>query len=158
MEGDTAWIVNPQPGDASQYSYGATHALLEGVYGRKASLNHTRVEGYDVVSASAVVVHSFDWESIGATLDRLEMIEDRNLGTVSEAGERGAATIRKAAVDAQYGHLVVPVNCGQQLCDVIDVTDIRAGVIAAKKRVVGIRLVYEPDKGRYLQRLLLAAV
>ena len=52
----------------------------------------------------------------------------------------------------------MPVNCGQQLYDVIDITDARAGLNSAKKRVLGITLDYRPRWGEYTQRLWLGAV
>ena len=54
--------------------------------------------------------------------------------------------------------MLVPVNCGQQLYDVIEVTDARAGLAAAKRRVLGMTLVYQPQRGEYFQRLELGGV
>ena len=51
----------------------------------------------------------------------------------------------------------MPVNCGQQLYDVIDITDSGAGLDAEKKRVLGMVLTYNPSRGQYEQRLLLGA-
>jgi hypothetical protein len=49
----------------------------------------------------------------------------------------------------------VPVNCGQQLYDVIDITDDRAGLSGAKRRVMGLLLSYQSTRGEYEQKLLL---
>lgn len=68
------------------------------------------------------------------------------------------ALLRKAEIYAISGALLVPVNCGQQLYDVIDVTDARAGLSAAKRRVLGMTLVYRPQRGEYLQRLEIGGV
>jgi hypothetical protein len=86
------------------------------------------------------------------------MEADRNLDTVSRVQDRGEAVLRRAAVDSHFGQIVVPVNCGQQPYDVIDITDSRAGMTSARKRVVAIRLQYEPAKGRYEHRLTLGGV
>ena len=56
------------------------------------------------------------------------------------------------------GNIRVPINCGQQLYDVIDITDSWAGLSAEKKRVLGLVLVYNPGRGEYEQRLSLGAV
>ncbi len=53
---------------------------------------------------------------------------------------------------------MIPVNCGQQVYDVIDITDTGAGLTAAKRRVLGITLSYRPQRGEYLQRLELGGV
>jgi len=50
------------------------------------------------------------------------------------------------------------VNCGQQLYDVIDITDERAGLSGEKKRVMGLTLIYNPRKGEYRQNLALGVV
>jgi len=54
----------------------------------------------------------------------------------------------------------VPPNCGQELYDVVAITDAPAGLSVAKRRVVGLGLRYV--RGRpapaYEQRLTLGAV
>jgi len=53
----------------------------------------------------------------------------------------------------------VPVNCGQELFDVVDITDSRAGLAAAKRRVVGISVEYRTGpRPRYAQVLKLSGV
>jgi hypothetical protein len=50
------------------------------------------------------------------------------------------------------------VNCGQELYDVIEVTDAVAGLSAAKRRVLGLDLRYSTGKRAiYEQRILLGA-
>jgi hypothetical protein len=61
-------------------------------------------------------------------------------------------------MESAGGTILVPVNCGQQLYDVIDITDSRAGLDAAEQRVLGFVLVYSPRRGEYRQRLQLGAV
>jgi len=50
------------------------------------------------------------------------------------------------------------VNCGQELYDVIEVTDAVAGLSAAKRRVLGLALRYSAAAGTYEQRLRLGGV
>ena len=66
--------------------------------------------------------------------------------------------MRKAEIDSLRGMIRVPVNCGQQLYDVIDITDTRTGLSGAKRRVMGISVIYHPDWGEYEQTLLLGGV
>ncbi|GAH64504.1 unnamed protein product, partial [marine sediment metagenome] len=68
------------------------------------------------------------------------------------------AYLRQAEIESASGAIRIPVNCGQQLYDVIDITDSRAGLSAEKKRVLGLILVYNPRRGEYDERLLLGAV
>jgi len=159
IEGATAYIVNPQSSDSSVYSYGEEHPLLEGRYHQGAwELNRIQVEGYDTGSDEMIVVDRFAWDEIDRLYDRLRQLEDRNIDTVAKAQERGDAYLRQVEVASASGAILVPVNCGQQLYDVIDITDIRAGFNAAKRRVLGFVLVYSPRRGEYRQRLQLGAV
>jgi len=116
------------------------------------------VEGYDTGSEELILADTFSWDEIDRLYDRLKQVDDRNIGTTTEAQERGQAYLRQAEVEATGGDILIPVNCGQQLYDVIDVTDTRTGLNAEKKRVLGLVLVYRPDRGEYSQRLRLGAV
>ncbi len=159
IEGATAYIVNPQSSDSSVYSYGVEHSILDGRYKQGArELNRVQVEGYDTGSDEMIVVDRFAWDEIDRLYDRIRQLEDRNIDTVARAQERGDAYLRQAEVESAGGTILVPVNCGQQLYDIIDITDERAGLDAAKQRVLGFVLVYSPRRGEYRQRLQLGAV
>jgi len=159
IEGNKACIVNPQSSDSSVYSYGTAHAIFEGRYKVAAwEYNRIEVEGYDPVNDKPVIVDSFDWDEIDRLYDRLRQVEDRNLDTVAKARARGQAYLREAEIESGGGAIRVPVNCGQQLYDVIDITDSRAGLDADKKRVLGLTLVFSPVRAQYEQRLVLGTV
>ena len=159
IEGNKAYIVNPLAADSSVYSYGGEHQILEGRYRKGAwELNRVQVEGYDQVGDEPVVVDSFAWGEIDKLYDRLRQLEDRNIDTVAKAQQRGEAYLRQAAIESAGGTVRIPVNCGQQLYDVIDITDSQAGLSAEKKRVLGLTMVYNHHRGEYEQRLLLGAV
>lgn len=159
IEGNKVYIINPLSSDSSVYSYGDGHQIWEGRYRLGAwGLNRVQVEGYEAGSGNLILAGSFAWDEIDRLYDRLRQIDDRNIGTVAEAQQRGQAYLRQAEIEAASGNILVPVNCGQQLYDVIDVTDARAGLDAEKKRVLGMVLVYNPQRGEYRQRLLLGAV
>lgn len=159
IEGNKAYVVNPQSSDISVYSYGQTHPVLEGSYREESwKINRVQVEGYDSTGDAPVVVDSFSWSQIDSFYDRLARIEDRNIGSVTGAEERGEAYLREAEIASGSGAIRVPLNCGQQLYDVIDITDSRAGLSAEKKRVLGLNSVYKPGRGEYEQRILLGIV
>ncbi|MBM4432389.1 MAG: hypothetical protein FJ025_00095 [Chloroflexi bacterium] len=154
IEGNKAYIVNPQSSDSSVYSYGLSHPILEGNYRKGAGeFNRIRVEGDNML-----LIDSFDWAEIEKLYDRLRQVEDRNLDTVAKAQERGEAYLRQPEIESAGGELRIPVNCGQQLYDVIDITDSRAGLNAEKRRVLGLVLIYNPRRGGYEERLSLGAV
>ncbi|MHB8104660.1 MAG: hypothetical protein ACYDG5_03880, partial [Dehalococcoidales bacterium] len=159
VEGNKAYLVNPQFTDSADYSYGIEHAVLEGRYRQGALVsNRAQVEGYDASQGKMIIVDSFDWNEIGRLYDRIRHIEDRNLNTTAKGYQRGEAFLRKTTIAATEGAMLVPVNCGEQLYDVIEVTDARAGMAAVKKRVLGMTLVYRPHRGEYFMRLELGGV
>jgi hypothetical protein len=159
IEGDTAYVVNPLANDESDYAYGSAHAIFEGSYLAKAQeLNRLQVEGYDPTEEEAIVVDAFAWEEIDRLYDRTGRIEDRNIESIAAAEARGESYLRKLEMESVNGAILIPVNCGQQLYDVIDITDSLAGLAAAKRRVNGLTLVYSPQRGEYRQRLLLGGV
>ena len=105
-------------------------------------------------------VEGFDWPEIEDAYDRVRQTHDLNLDTVALAQERAAAELRQLAMASQGGSLVAPPNCGQELYDVIAITDAPAGLSAAKRRVLGLSLRYVrggPGPA-YEQRLTLGAV
>ncbi len=159
IEGNKAYVVNLQSSDSSVYSYGQAHPILEGKYREGAwELNWVQVEGYDPVEDERIVKDTFVWSQIARLYDRLNQLEDRNIDTVAKAEQRGETYLREAEIESASGAMRVPVNCGQQLYDVVDITDSRAGLSAEKKRVLGLILVYNPSRGEYEQRLSLGAV
>ena len=159
IEGSTACVVNPLADDGSEYAYGPAHSVFEGRYRQVGwGLNHIQVEGYDPGQGEAILVDTFSWGQLDRLYDRLKRVEDRNLDTAAKAGERGEAYLRQAEMEAVNGAILIPVNCGQQLYDVVDITDSRAGLETAKRRVIGLTLVYRPRRGEYQQRLLLGGV
>jgi hypothetical protein len=159
IEGNKAYIVNPLSSDDSVYSYGQSHPIFEGRYREGAwGLNRVQVEGYDSVTGEPIVVDSFSWSQVAKVYDRLNQLDDRNIDTVTKAGQRGEAYLREAEIESASGTIRIPVNCGQQLYDVIDITDSRAGLSAEKKRVLGLTLLHNPHRGEYEQRLSLGAV
>ncbi len=159
VEGGKAYLVNPQAGDSSVYTYGSAHVIFQGRY-RKSALkpNRIQVEGHDPVGGGPIIVDRYAWDEIDRLYDRLRHIADDNIATATEAEARGDAYLRQVEIAAFGGAILVPVNCGQQLCDVIDITDGGAGLDADKRRVLGMVLLYNPGGGDYQQQLLLGAV
>jgi hypothetical protein len=159
IEGVKAYLIYPQASDSSVYSYGQSHTIFRGRY-RTGVLetNQLRIEGYDADIGAPFDVDLFNWEQLEKFPERFELVADRNIGTVSRADDRGEALKRKFEIEAVSGVIHVPVNCGQQLYDVVDITDSRAGLSAAMRRVVGIVLNYQPISGEYVQQLNLGGV
>ena len=67
--------------------------------------------------------------------------------------------LRSAALAGMSGEITVPVNCGQELYDFIEVTDAAAGLLAARRRVIGLALRFSTgERPAYEQRIALGAV
>lgn len=86
-------------------------------------LNRIQVEGYDADTETAIIADSSGWDEIDRVYDRLRRVEDRNIGIVAQSQERGQSYLRQAEIESVRGFIIIPVNCGQQLYDVIDITD-----------------------------------
>ena len=159
IEGLRAYLVNPQVTDSTVYSYGQAHPILQGKYHSGSwQTNQVRIEGYDTVSGAPIIMDVFSWEQMECFSDRVKQVTNRNIGTVAAGQALAAAYLRKAEIESIRGMIRVPVNCGQQLFDVIDITDSRVGLSGAKRRVMGITISYHPDRGEYEQAIKLGGV
>ncbi|MBI2304694.1 MAG: hypothetical protein HYU86_08125 [Chloroflexi bacterium] len=148
------YVKNPQGGDAVDYAYGTDHPLIEGRYGTSAAvINRVQVFG------QGVFYDAPDWGEVSAMGPRLFQVHDLNLSTSAQTQDRGQTQLQKALRDTMGGEVTVPANCGQELYDVVEITDPRAGLSAARRRIEGIRLDYAATKPTvYRQRLFLARV
>ncbi|MBI4289769.1 MAG: hypothetical protein HY671_15240 [Chloroflexi bacterium] len=143
FRGNTAYSLNPQASDTSVYSYGSAgtgHAVLGGRYVQASGANHVQVYGNGVMS------EGFSWAGVSLAYDSLLQVHDLNLDTPARVQARVARELRHREMETLGGEITVPANCGQELYDVIDVTDSPAGLSQAKRRVLGLSLVYSVEK------------
>jgi len=155
ISGYHGYLVNPTAAQATDYEYGVEHAILAGRYGsRSASLNRVQVFGQDLM------VEDFDWTSVGDIYDRLHQVHDRNLTSTATAQDRADTLLRHEEMQASDDEVWVPVNCGQELYDVVEVSDPGAGLSATRRRVLAMSLRYVRDRptAAYEMRLRLGAV
>jgi hypothetical protein len=149
------------PAEASSYSYGAgaaDHPILEGAFVDNLTITHTQVSG-DTQDEPPVHVReaAFDWDLLALGIDNLRMQYDANLEETDQAQKRAEALLRGESLRAERGNLVVPTNVGQELYDVITVTDARCGIYQVKYRVLGLRTLYDRRQGQCDQTLTLGA-
>jgi len=155
FRGHFAYIKNPQASEASDYSYGTDHAILRGRYGsQRPQANRVQVFG------DGPFVEAFGWDEVEDAYDRVRQVHDLNLDTVSRAQDRADAEMRHQEIASSGGEIVVPVNCGQELYDVISITDGLTGLTDAQRRVLGLSMRYSAGSRVpvYEQRLSLGAV
>ena len=154
FRGHQGRLRHPRPDDAVDYAYGAGHPILEGGYGELARA-YTRVQVY----GAAGVAESYAWDEMALLGERLLQHHDLNLDTAEKARTRGGEIVRRLERESVSGEITVPVNCGQELYDVVEITDARAGLTSARRRVLGVALEYRRDgASRYQHRLTLGGV
>ena len=154
FRGQAAHLREPQKSDATDYAYGTSHPLLEAHYGQ-GPLGYTRVQ----VFGAAGMEETFVWGEMPLLGERVLQQHDLNLDTQQKASDRCQEIVRSLELEALFGETTVPVNCGQELYDLVEITDSRAGLSAAKRRVAGLRLEYRRDgPPRYLLHLALGGV
>jgi len=134
---DTAYLINLLSSDTTSYSYGPAaegyHKIIEGSYRQNAqSTNRAQVYGYDLMT------EDWNWDAIEEVHDRLSQVRDMNLDTTEKAHQRGQGILREAEMEAQGGHILVPMNCGQDLYDAIGISSPQAGLDASKRRVLAL--------------------
>jgi hypothetical protein len=163
FRGQLAYTKNPLASESSCYSYdviasGAwqSHPILSGQYTDTVHVSRTRAIGRDE-DDNPILEETLDWDLLQLAIDNLEQDYDPNLQTATRAQERADAILRQMSLRAATGTVTVPANVGQELLDVVTVTDKRTGVSEQKYRVQLITTRYDRRKGRYEQTLTLGA-
>ena len=143
--------------EASCYSYGIDHPILTGDYRLSTSLSRARAIGRDD-SGERIVQDALDWDLVKLGIDELAQDYDPNLDSPLRVQERADAVLRRSHSErSEESHIIVPTNCGQELYDVITVTDERCGISAGKYRILALETDYNSRAGRYQQKLTLGA-
>ena len=156
FRGQEAFTKNPLFSESSCYSYGTDHVILSGKYADAVTTSRARAIGRDS-SDNRILEEALDWDLLALAIDQLEQDYDPNLQTAARAQERADAILRQMSLRVERGNLVVPTNVGQELLDVVEVTDERCGISQERYRVQAIQTDYDRCKRRYDQRLTLGA-
>jgi hypothetical protein len=136
----------------------AGHPILKGEYSNNLTTTHAQVSGETEEDPPTPVREAaFDWENLQRGIDILAMEYDPNLEETDQAAKRAVALLRHEAQKSLGGQITVPTNCGQELYDVVEVTDQRCGISQVKYRVLAIQTDYDRRQGRYEQKLSLGA-
>jgi hypothetical protein len=156
FRGQEAFTKNPLADEESCYSYGTDHAILSGRYIEQVFTSRARAIGRDSED-NRILEEALDWDLLQLAIDILEQDYDPNLQTPSRAQERADAILRTQQTQRTPATIVVPTNVGQELLDVVEVTDERCGINQEKYRVLAIHTDYDRRQGIYTQRLALCA-
>ncbi len=154
--GNEAYLKDLRADESSCYIYGADHVILSGEYRQAIPLTRARAIGR-AADESRIVEDAFDWTNLQLGIDIFDQDYDSNLQSAARAQERADAILRKASLRAERGNLVIPVNVGQELYDVVTVTDKRCGITSKKYRVMDIDAQYSLRQWLYEQRFTLGA-
>ncbi|MDP9236290.1 MAG: hypothetical protein M3P30_02640 [Chloroflexota bacterium] len=149
----SAVLTEPLASAASDYTYGTTHPLRD---------VHLRSEPPLVVEAQAFGSGAFgdavDFVTAAAGQGTREQQRDITSATGAGAAATAVAHLRRRALDAPSGRVMVPPNCGQELLDVVDFTDALIAPTAIKRRVTSIRWAYDRRRAVYEQELELGVM
>ena len=150
FRGGQACVKLLQPTDATDYVYGTDHAIFEGRYASSLGA-YNRVQAF----GSGVTGEAFSWPEVEEAHDRLLQVHDLNLDTEAKAQERAEALLHTPG-RTDTAEIAVLANCGQEIYDVVEVTDARLGLSGARYRVLGLDMHYEREKDpRYTHTLTL---
>jgi hypothetical protein len=133
------------------------HVILDGRYNIESpEVNRAYVIGRDQYG-NPVYGSTVDSTELGLVGERLDFQQELAIPTSSQAESMAEAILSKMRLTGKRGVILVPPNCGQELFDVVEVTDTKGNQQAVKFRVVGIRFEYNPRQARYQQKLILGA-
>ena len=134
VSGVNATLIEPEPDDGVDYAYGAGHAV--------AGLSEDERQpaaGWAGVFGSGVFAEALDEEALRRGASTAVAVDD-NLTAQARADARASTLLRQSALAAPRGELIVVPNVGQEVADVVSVTDAALGLSAARYRVATLRL------------------
>jgi len=149
---------------ASQEAFGALkvlreiiHIILDGQYTRGSpGVNRIYIIGKDS-EGNPVYGTSLNQAEIDLVGERLDFTQDLSIPTTAKAADVAAAAVAKARLTGSRGFIVIPPNCGQELWDVVQVTDKPTAQSQQKYRIIAVSFDYEPLRHRFQHKLILGA-
>jgi hypothetical protein len=133
------------------------HVILDGQYATETpGINRTYIIGRDQYG-NPVYGTAVDSTELGLVGERLDFQQELAIPLTAQAAEVAAAILSKMRITTKKGLIFIPPNCGQELFDVVQITDSGANQAAVSFRVVGIRFEYDPKQAKYEHKLILGA-
>jgi hypothetical protein len=151
-------------GTAQQISIGSPtilkyvwHVILDGQYAVETpGVNRACIIGRDQYG-NPVYGNAVDSTELGLVGERLDFQQEVAIPTDSQAASMASAVLSRMKLTKARGVILIPPNCGQELFDIVQISDSGANQTAIKFRVVGIRFEYNPKQARYEHKLILGA-
>jgi len=133
------------------------HVILDGQYiAESPDINRAYVIGRDAYG-NPIYGEAHDSAESSQVGERLDFTQELAIPTTAQAGDVASAILAKMRLRGKGGVILIPPNCGQELFDVVQITDAGANQAAVSFRVVGIRFEYNPKQARYQHKLILGA-
>jgi hypothetical protein len=133
------------------------HVVLDGRYIIDSpDVNRSYVIGRDQYGIP-VYGTAVDSTELGLVGERLDFRQEPAISTDDQAAYMAGAVLSKMRLTGKKGVIVIPPNCGQELFDVVQITDAGANQEGVRFRVAGVRFEYDPGRAVYQHTLFLAA-
>ena len=133
------------------------HVILDGQYlSESPNINRAYIIGRDA-NGNPVWGEAHDSAESGLVGERLDFTQELAIPTTAQAGDVASAILAKMRLMGKRGVILIPPNCGQELFDVVQISDAGANQSAVTFRVVGLRFEYNPKQARYQHKLILGA-
>ena len=154
VAGLTAVLTEPEADDPALYSYGTDHALI----GLEVAEGATPA-GWARVFGDGIFAEAVDVGRLRAGAGAVIALDD-NLNVQARADARATTLLRQSELSVRRGELIVQPHVGQEVADVIDVSDPSLGASAVRYRVAALRLRFARGgaRPRYELTLSLSAV
>ena len=147
-------MLQPMPGDATTYTFGVAHPL------RSVQLRTEQPRAAEAYAfGTGAFGEAIDYNAAAVAGAPRDYMRDATSTTGATAAATATAHLRRRALDADAGLIIVPPNCGQELYDMVEFSDGYISGSAIKRRVKGIDWRYERRPvAVYEQTLLLGAI
>jgi hypothetical protein len=133
------------------------HVILDGQYiAESPDINRAYVIGRDAYG-NPIYGEAHDSAESSLVGERLDFTQELAIPTTAQAGDVASAILAKMRLTTKRGVILIPPNCGQELFDVVQLSDSMANQSAVSFRVVGLRFEYNPKQARYYHKLILGA-
>ncbi|GAI06952.1 unnamed protein product, partial [marine sediment metagenome] len=150
-------LRNPTTEEAVDWTYhtiiGTALLIFRGDYGETAiDPNRAEVWGDTFMKMAA------NWPQVGKVRDRLVRVTSPTYPDITRAGERADAELRRAEIlTGGESSMNAPMNCGLEPWDVLQITDLNAGVTAIRRRVRRIKAYWNARHWSYQQIISLGS-
>ena len=150
-QGDEIKLIHPQAGDSSVYTYSAsTHQLNADTRGEIAFFpNKVTVSGMDGTTATSGSYTATEAADVGTWEYAFELPFEDNQYSNAECATMAQAMVERFERASKRGRIDVPINCYQEIWDVITVNDPWTGKSITNARVGYLNFIYEPAKEIY---------